>query len=126
MERDRSKLGMEMMIKLFGAEATERLMTPFRAPGAEDDEWEEDVRSFAFGNVYSRQGLDLKARALVTIGVLTALGHLDILEAWLHASRNLGIPKEAVREAIIQSAVYGGFPNSRRALGLAQRVLGES
>lgn len=126
MSTDRSQLGLKVMEDIFGAEITENLMTSFRASaGAREDDWETEVRAFAFGTVYSREGLDLKERALVTIGVVTALGHLDILEAWLKATRNLGLPYRAVRETIIQTAVYGGFPNSRRALGVAQRVLGE-
>ena len=125
MDKDRSDLGLKVMQDIFGVEGTESLMKPFRATaGVVEDDWEPEVRAFAFGTVYSRNGLDLKSRALVTIGVVTALGHLDILEPWLKASREMGLPYEAIREAIIQSAVYGGFPNSRRALGVAQRVLG--
>ena len=54
MDKDRSELGLKVMQDIFGVEGTESLMKPFRATaGVVEDDWEPEVRAFAFGTVGS-------------------------------------------------------------------------
>ena len=79
----------------------------------------------AYGMVWSRDGLDLKTRSLLTIASLTALGRAGELRVPLLAAINNGATAEEIREAILHIAIYAGFPAARDATQLAQQVLTE-
>lgn len=79
----------------------------------------------AYGMVWSRDGLDLKTRSLLTIASLTALGRAGELRVHLLAAINNGATAEEIREAILHTAIYAGFPAARDATQLAQQVLTE-
>ena len=85
------------------------------------------VIEFGFGDVYSRPGLDLKSRELVTVGALTALGHAQPqLAVHIHAALNVGCTKEEIIEVIIQMALYAGFPAALNAMFTAKTVFEEA
>ena len=79
----------------------------------------------AYGMVWSRDDLDLKTRSLLTIASLTALGRAGELRVHLLAAINNGATAEEIREAILHTAIYAGFPAARDATQLAQQVLTE-
>lgn len=81
---------------------------------------------FAFGDIYSRKGLDLKSREIATVAALTALGNATPqLKVHIHAALNVGCSRREVLETIIQMAVYAGFPTMLRALATANEVFQE-
>ena len=76
---------------------------------------------FPFGDIYSRPGLDLKSRELIVIGALTALGNATPqLKVHIAASLNVGWTREEIVEAIMQVAVYAGFPAALNGLFAAK------
>ena len=79
----------------------------------------------AYGMVWSREGLDLKTRSLLTIASLTSLGRAGELRVHLLAAVNNGATAEEIREAILHTAIYAGFPAARDATQIAQQVLTE-
>ena len=79
----------------------------------------------AYGMVWSRDGLDLKTRSLLTIASLTALGRAGELRVPLLAAINNGATAEEIRETILHTAIYAGFPPARDATQIAQQVLTE-
>jgi 4-carboxymuconolactone decarboxylase len=68
------------------------------------------VTAFAWGGVWSREGLSLRDRSLVTIAVLTALHRPDELRLHLHGALQNGLTKAELEEAMVQIGVYAGFP----------------
>lgn len=81
---------------------------------------------FAFGDIYSRNGLDLRTRELATIAALTALGNAaPQLKVHLHAALNVGCSREEIVETIMQMAVYAGFPAALNGMFLAKEVFGQ-
>ena len=68
------------------------------------------VTSLAWGGVWSREGLSLRDRSLVTIAVLTALHRPDELRLHLQGAINNGLTKRELEEAMVQIGVYAGFP----------------
>lgn len=78
-----------------------------------------------YGLVWARPGLDLKTRSLLTIASLTSLGRAGELRVHLLAAVNNGATAEEIREAILHTAVYAGFPAARDATQIAQQVLTE-
>jgi 4-carboxymuconolactone decarboxylase len=81
---------------------------------------------FPFGDIYSRPGLDLKSREIAVVAALTALGNATPqLRVHVHGALNVGCTREEVVEAIMQMAVYAGFPAVLNGLFAAQEVFKE-
>ncbi|HEY4329148.1 MAG TPA: carboxymuconolactone decarboxylase family protein [Phycisphaerae bacterium] len=84
------------------------------------------VRDFAFGEIYARPGLDLKSRQLVTVAALAAMHNSSLeLKAHLFGALKLGWKKEELVEALMQIALYAGFPAAMSALLIAKEVFAE-
>ena len=79
------------------------------------------IQDFAYEEVMARPGLDLKTRELLAVTALIALGNPDELKTHLRGALASGATEREVRETIIHSALYLGFP---RALG-AMKVFSE-
>jgi len=78
---------------------------------------------FPFGDIYSRPGLDIRAREIATIAALTALGNATPqLKVHIAAGLNAGISREEIVETIMQMAVYAGFPAALNGLFAAKEV----
>ncbi len=78
---------------------------------------------FPFGDIYSRPGLDLRAREIATIAALTALGNCaPQLKVHILAGLNVGLTQEEVVEIIMQMAVYAGFPAALNGLFVAKAL----
>ena len=81
------------------------------------------VTEFAFGDIYSRPGFDLKTRQLLTIASLTTLGYAPLqLKSHIKGALNVGCTKKEIVETLLQMAVYAGFPASMNALYAAKEV----
>jgi len=82
------------------------------------------VAESAFGMLWSRPGLAIRDRSLVTVAQLAALGKTDELRAHLAGALNVGLTREELVEALMQTAVYAGVPAANEALKVAAEVLG--
>ncbi|AYF76398.1 carboxymuconolactone decarboxylase [Nocardia yunnanensis] len=81
------------------------------------------IIDFSFGDVYSRPGLDLPTRELVTVAACTALGTAaPQLRVHLHGLLNVGGTRAEAIEVITQMAAYAGFPAALNALTAAREV----
>ena len=81
---------------------------------------------FPFGDIYSRPGLDLRAREIAVIAALTAMGNArPQLKVHLHAALNVGLSREEIVEVLMQMAVYAGFPAALNGLFAAREVFAE-
>lgn len=78
---------------------------------------------FPFGDIYARPWLDLRSREIATIAALTALGNAEPqLKVHIAAGLNVGLTQEEITEAIMQMAVYAGFPAALNGLFAAVAV----
>ncbi len=81
---------------------------------------------FPFGDIYTRPGLDLRAREIATIAALAALGNAQPqLRVHIHAGLNVGLNRTEITELLIQMAVYAGFPAALNGLFAAKAVFAE-
>jgi 4-carboxymuconolactone decarboxylase len=81
---------------------------------------------YPFGDVYSRPGLDLRAREIATIAALTALGNATPqLKVHINAGLNVGLKPEEITEVILQMSVYAGFPAALNGMFAAKEVFKE-
>ncbi len=83
----------------------------------------EILLGFAFSDVVSRDGIDLKTREMLTVAMLSAMGTAPgQLEFHIRAALNNGISRYEIVEIILQSAVYAGVPAAMNAISAAQEA----
>jgi 4-carboxymuconolactone decarboxylase len=119
MSNDRFERGLAKLKEVDG-EAGERVMESLKdiAPALA-----RYVIEFAFGDVYSSPGLDLRSREIATVAALTALGTATPqLKVHIHAALNVGVSRQEVVEIITQMAVYAGFPAALNGIFAAKEV----
>ena len=81
------------------------------------------ITNFAYGDVVSSPGLDLRSRELATVAALTALGNAEPqLKSHIGGALNAGCKPTEILEVIMQMAVYAGFPASLNGLSAARTV----
>jgi len=79
-----------------------------------------------FGDVWSRPGLALRDRSLVTVAVLAALGREPQLALHLRGALKLGLTPLELRETFMHVAHYSGWPTGLRALALLDAAFADS
>ena len=87
-----------------------------------DAEFQEYITSSAWGAVWSRPGLTKRERSLITIALLTALGHEDELAMHIRATANTGATEEDIKEVLLHTAVYAGVPVANGAFKIAKEI----
>ncbi len=84
------------------------------------------IIEYSFGDIYSRGGLDLTTREIVTIAMCAALGTArPQLKVHVHGLLNVGGTREEAVETIVHIAVYAGFPAALNAIAAAREVFEE-
>jgi 3-oxoadipate enol-lactonase/4-carboxymuconolactone decarboxylase len=100
-------------------DAAAAAQTPFTAP------FQEFITRQAWGEVWSRPGLDRRSRSMVTLAVLAALGHERELALHVRAAVTNGLTAAEISEVLLHTAVYAGVPAANSAFAVAARVLAE-
>jgi 4-carboxymuconolactone decarboxylase len=83
------------------------------------------ITRYAWGEIWTRPGLDRRTRSCITLTALIAHGHLAELELHMRAALRNGLTREEIKEVVLQSAIYCGVPAANAAFAVAQRVLAE-
>ena len=89
------------------------------------EEFQDLITRYAWGEIWSRPGLDRRMRSAITLTALIALGRMDELPMHVRAARRNGLSEDEINEVLLQSAVYCGAPAANTAFALAARVLAE-
>ena len=122
-ENDRYKKGFEIQNPMYGDEIVQNMK------GLPDNMGEDVARyltEVCFGDFYTRGGLDVKTRELMTIAILTTTGNTGVLKSHIKGNLKAGNSIETITAAIIQVMPYVGFPNSFAALKAVKDVMSES
>jgi 4-carboxymuconolactone decarboxylase len=112
--------GMKVRREVLGDEYVDRAeaaRTPFNS------EFQDLLTRYAWGEIWTRPGLDRRARSLVTISMLVALNRPEELAMHLRAAANNGVTAEELKEVLLQSAVYCGIPAANSAFKVAKEAL---
>ncbi|MDG4857031.1 4-carboxymuconolactone decarboxylase [Streptomyces sp. T-3] len=83
------------------------------------------ITRYAWGEVWSRPGLDRRTRSCVTLTALVAGGHLDELAFHVRAALRNGLTPDEIKEVLLQAAVYCGVPAANAAFKVAKAVVRE-
>ncbi|WP_055601137.1 bifunctional 3-oxoadipate enol-lactonase/4-carboxymuconolactone decarboxylase PcaDC [Streptomyces aureus] len=93
--------------------------------GDADGAFQDLVTRYAWGEVWSRDGLDRRTRSVVTLTALIAGGHREALADHTRAALRNGLSAEELREIVLHAGVYCGFPAAETALRVIARVVEE-
>ncbi|WP_243058505.1 4-carboxymuconolactone decarboxylase [Nocardioides sp. SR21] len=88
-------------------------------------EFQELITTYAWGEIWTRPGLDRRSRSMITLTALIARGHHEELAMHLRAARRNGLTVDEIKEVLLQSAIYCGVPDANTAFRVAQQVLSE-
>ena len=88
-------------------------------------ELQQIVTGFAWGEIWSRPGLSRRERSILNLGMLTALNRPHEFQTHVRGALNNGLSREEIREILLQTAVYCGFPAAIEAFRNARAVFKE-
>jgi 3-oxoadipate enol-lactonase/4-carboxymuconolactone decarboxylase len=88
-------------------------------------EFQAMITQYAWGNIWTRPGLDRRSRSLITLTALVARGHHDELAMHIRAARTNGLSPDEIKELLLQTAIYCGVPDANTAFRIAQQVLAD-
>ena len=112
--------GMEVRREVLGDEHVD-------AAGARTTDFTADfqdlITRYAWGEIWTRPGLDRRTRSCMTLIALVALNRLGELGLHVRAARRNGLTKEEIKEVLLHSAIYCGVPAANAAFAVAQQVL---
>ena len=87
------------------------------------NEFQEFITRYAWGEIWTRPGLDRKTRSCITLAMMIALHRQDEFKLHFRAAFNNGLTKDEIKEVLLQSAIYAGVPAANAAFHWAQDVL---
>jgi 4-carboxymuconolactone decarboxylase len=122
MDDDAHERGMKVRREVLGDEhvdaAVERT-SEFTA------DFQDLITRYAWGEIWTRPGLDRRTRSAITLTALIALGRFEELRMHLRAALRNGLEEDEIKEVLLQSAIYCGVPAANTAFAVAQEVLDE-
>ena len=83
------------------------------------------ITRYAWGEIWTRPGLDRKTRSCITLTALVAGGHQHELPMHIRAAIRNGLTPAEISEILLHTSVYAGVPAANSAFAIAQRVLDE-
>ena len=115
---DEHERGMEVRREVLGDEYVDSAVestTEFT------QDFQDLITRYAWGEIWTRPGLDRRMRSAITLTALIALGHFDELAMHVRAARRNGLGDDEIKEVLLQSAIYCGVPAANRAFAVASR-----
>jgi len=88
-------------------------------------EFQDLITRYAWGEIWSRPGLDRRTRSCMTLVALVALNRMDELAMHVRAALRNGLTPDEIKEVLLHCAVYCGVPAANAAFAVAQAVLDE-
>ena len=114
--------GLKVRREVLGDEHVDRALarsTEFTA------DFQDLITRYAWGEIWTRPGLDRRTRSCITLTALVAGGHQHELAMHVRAARRNGLTPDEIKEVLLQTAVYCGVPAANSAFAIAQEVLAE-
>jgi 3-oxoadipate enol-lactonase/4-carboxymuconolactone decarboxylase len=120
--RDPHAEGMRVRRAVLGDAHVDRAVgrtTPFTAS------FQDFITRYAWGDVWTRPGLDRRSRSMITLSLLCGLKHENELAMHVRAAITNGLTPEEIAEVFLHTAVYAGVPTANSAYAIAQETLAE-
>ncbi len=88
-------------------------------------DFQDFITRYAWGEIWTRPGLDRRTRSCITLTALVALGKLEELEMHVRAALRNGLTVDEIKEVLLHSAIYCGVPAANAAFAVAQSALAD-
>jgi 4-carboxymuconolactone decarboxylase len=88
-------------------------------------DFQDFITRYAWGDIWTRPGLDRRTRSCITLTALVALGQLRELEMHVAAALRNGLTVDEIKEVLLHSAIYCGVPAANAAFAAAQNALAD-
>ena len=88
-------------------------------------EFQDMITRYAWGEIWTRPGLERGTRSLITLSMLIALNRDEEFRLHIRSARNNGVTREQIKELLLQSAIYCGVPAANQAFRSANEVFAE-
>lgn len=121
-ERDRHAAGMKVRREVLGTAHVDKAQSKLNDFNGE---FQDFITRAAWGEVWTRPGLDRKTRSCMVLSTLIALGAWDEYRLHVRASFNNGLTRDNIKEIILQAAIYSGVPKANHAIKEAEAVFTE-
>jgi 4-carboxymuconolactone decarboxylase len=118
----RHEAGMTTRREILGDAHVDRAIagtTEFSAP------FQDFITRYAWGEVWTRPGVDRRMRSAITLAALIALRAENEIAMHVRAAIGNGLTPQEIQEVILHTAVYAGLPAANAAFAIAQRTLAE-
>jgi 4-carboxymuconolactone decarboxylase len=122
MAGDTYERGLAIRKEVLGAEHVERSLA-----GADDFSrpYQEVITEYCWGAIWNRPGLDRRTRSLLNLAMLTALNREEEFRLHVRAAFRNGVPREEIREVLLQAMIYCGVPAANSAFKQAREVFAQ-
>ncbi len=91
--------------------------TPF------NEEFQSLVTRYAWKEIWTRPGLPAETRRFLVLAMTIALGRWDEFDLHFRAALEHGVSSDALKEVLLQAAVYCGVPAANTAFHRAQAII---
>ncbi len=115
--------GMRVRREVLGDEHVDRAVARTDAFTAD---FQDFITRYAWGEVWTRPGLDRRVRSCITLAMLATLGHEEELAMHVRAALRNGVTADEIKEVLLQVGIYAGVPAANRAFAVAQPILAEA
>jgi 3-oxoadipate enol-lactonase/4-carboxymuconolactone decarboxylase len=119
-DEERRSQGMKVRRQVLGDEHVDRAIA--KTTDLTRD-FQDLITRYAWGEIWSRPGLDRRIRSCITVAMAVALNRPEELELHLKGALRNGVTIDELREVLLQTAVYCGVPAGNNAFRIAQEVL---
>ena len=122
-EKDRHTKGMKIRREVLGNAHVDRAIAKTTELTAE---FQDLITRYAWGEIWTRPGLDLRTRRVLVIGTMMAMGRWDEFRMHVRAAVvEGGFSPEDLKEIVLQQAIYCGVPAANHAFKEADAVLAD-
>jgi 3-oxoadipate enol-lactonase/4-carboxymuconolactone decarboxylase len=122
-DADRHAAGMTVRRKVLGDAHVDRAIA---STTSLTEDFQNLITRYAWGEIWTRPGLDLRTRRTLVIGTLVALGQLEELAMHVRAALSSGdLSADHVKEVVLQQAIYCGVPAANAAFRVVAEVIAE-
>ena len=119
-DKERFEQGMTVRRAVLGDEWVDRAQAKQNSFTAE---FQDFITRYAWGEVWSRPGLDRRSRSLMTLAMMITLGRWEEFRLHVRAALNNGLTVAEIKEVILHSAIYAGLPAANSAFAEAAEAL---
>ena len=121
-DRDRYNSGMTVRREVLGdawVDKAQSKMNGFNGP------FQDLITRYAWGEIWTRPGLERKTRSCMTLSMMIALGAWDEFRLHVRAAFNNGLTVQDIQEVILQAAIYCGVPKANHAIKEAEAIFAD-